>query len=81
MRDIYGHAHQDALQFLLEYGAVGLLAVGVFLGLLTRGMTVGDPWTAALAAGLVVGMNQFTLHLPHTGLPVVVTAGVLWGRL
>ena len=81
VRDIYGHAHQDALQFLLEYGAVGLLTVGAFLGLLTRGMTVGDPWTAALAAGLVVGMNQFTLHLPHTGLPVVVTAGVLWGRL
>lgn len=81
VRDIYTHAHQDALEFLLEYGAVGMLAVAAFLTLLIRGMVMGDPWTAALAAGLVVGMNQFTLHLPHTGLPVAATAGVLWGRL
>jgi hypothetical protein len=80
VRDIYSHAHQDALQALIEYGAVGVLALGAWLALLTRGMAVGDPWTAALAAGLVVGMNQFTLHLPHTGLPVVAAAGVLWGR-
>ena len=81
VQDIYNHAHQDGLQLLLEYGVVGVLAVAAWLALLSRGMAVGDPWTAALAAGLVVAMNQFTLHLPHTGLPVVAVAGVLWGRL
>ncbi len=80
VRDIYAHAHQDALQFLLEYGLVGLLAVTAWLLLLSRGMAVGDPWTAAVATALVVAMNQFTLHLPHTGLPVVASAGGLWGR-
>lgn len=81
IRDIYSQAHQDALQCLIEYGAVGLGAIMILLALLTRGMAVGDPWTAALAAGLVVSLNQFTLHLPHTGFPVVVAAGVLWARI
>lgn len=81
VKDIYSQAHQDLLQGLLEYGAVGMLAVLIWVAWLTRGMAMGDPWTAALAAGLLVSMNQFTLHLPHTGLPVVVAAGVLWGRL
>lgn len=81
VHDIYAHAHQDGLQFLLEYGLVGLVAVLAWLVLLSRGMAIGDPWTAAVATGLVVAMNQFTLHLPHTGLPVVAAAGVLWGRL
>lgn len=81
VKDIYAHAHQDGLQVLLEYGVVGLLALGAWLALLTRGMAIGDPWTAAVAVGLVISMNQFTLHLPHTGLPVVAAAGVVWGRL
>ena len=81
VRDIYSHAHQDGLQFLIEYGALGAFAVLAWLALLSRGMAVGDPWTAAVAVGLTVSLNQFTLHLPHTGLPVVAAAGVLWGRL
>jgi hypothetical protein len=80
IQDLYAHAHQDAIQGLLEYGAVGMGAILLAVGLLTRTMTLGDPWTAAVVTGLVVSLNQFTLHLPHTGLPVVVAAGVLWGR-
>lgn len=81
VKDIYAHAHQDALQFLMEYGALGLGAIVALLVLLQPAAHLGDPWTAAVVVGLMVGMNQFTLHLPHTGLPVVVAAGVLWGRL
>ena len=81
VRDIYSQAHQDALQALVEYGLLGVFALGAWLILLSRGMAVGDPWTAAVATALVVSLNQFTLHLPHTGLPVVAAAGVLWGRL
>ena len=81
VKDEYRQAHCDGLQLLLEYGLVGVLAVGCWLGLLSRGMALGDPWTAAVITALVVSLNQFTLHLPHTGLAVVAAAGVVWARL
>ena len=77
----YSQAHNDAAQVLLEYGALGALALAAWLGGLGFGMRLGDPWTAALLVALFCSLNQFTLHLPNTGLPVVVVAGVLWSRV
>lgn len=81
VRDEYRQAHCDGLQLLLEYGVIGVLATGCWLGLVARGFQAGDPWTAAIVTALVISLNQFTLHLPHTGYAVVVAAGVVWARL
>jgi hypothetical protein len=80
VRDEYRQAHCDILQFLLEYGIVGVGAVLCWLGLVSRGFAAGDPWTAAIVTALVISLNQFTLHLPHSGFAVVVAAGVVWSR-
>jgi hypothetical protein len=81
VRDEYRQAHCDILQLLLEYGIVGVAAMLILVAMLARAFVPGDPWTAAVVVALLVSLNQFTLHLPHTGYAAVVAAGVLWARL
>lgn len=73
----YRHAHSDPVQVLYEWGALGVLAVLLWLGHLWPGLALGDPLTAALAAVLVNAFVQFPLHLAHVLGPTLIIAGFI----
>jgi hypothetical protein len=65
------------IHLAVEQGLVGVLGVALWAWSVRRGLAVGDPWTAALAAGLVNSMLQFPAWLPHTGLALLCVVAVV----
>lgn len=82
-----GAAHNEVLQFLAEYGVVGLgLLAGVSWQLARRWLASprGDVYAVAglgvLLTGLAIGMIEFPLQNPATALLLVLGAGMLASR-
>ena len=49
-----GNLHSEPVQVVYEYGLLGLLGLGLFIGRVGAGFQWGDPWTAGVVAGMVV---------------------------
>ena len=82
-----GAAHNEILQFLAEYGVVGIgLLAGLAGQLLTRWLRSGDgdlyakTGAGAIAVGFIIGMIEFPLQNPATALLLVIGAGFMAGR-
>lgn len=71
------HAHNEVLQFAVEYGLVGLALAGVVVVLAYRSVprTIGrDQWIVVAALSLLAGgLTDFSLRIPA----IAVTASVL----
>ena len=76
-RQCYRQAHNDLVQVFFECGLIGVFAVGLWLGSLSRGLELGDPLTAALASALVSATANFPFYLPQTAIPVLCVAALL----
>jgi O-antigen ligase len=66
---IFDHAHNDYIEFWIEYGPVGFLAIWAMCGRLAYGAwsrrKVGAPaWSADVCAGLAVLMAVATVDFP-----------------
>ena len=73
-----GEACQDGLQHLYEYGVVGMVALGCFLWRLSGGLGPGDPWSAALVAGLTMSLGHYPFRQPAIALVILTcAAGVM----
>lgn len=73
-----GEACVDPLQHLYEYGLVGgaaVVAFGIRSGL---HLELGDPWSAALVAGMAMSLGHYPCRQPAVGLVLLaVAAGVM----
>ena len=65
-----GTMHNEPVQVVLEYGAPGALALGLFAWRVGSGLQGGDPWSAMVVAGAVVAGGTMALR--------VAPIGVLW---
>jgi len=77
-----GHAHNEVLQVLVEYGAVGLAIMGVFLWFVVRrALVTKDPIGRAAVVSLwiaaMLSLIEFPLHNPATGLLMALAAGII----
>jgi len=77
---IFKQAHNDWLQHVFEYGALGALAVGLWLGRLGAGMAWGDPWSGVLVAGALCALVQFPCRVPAAGLTLLTAAAIVGAR-
>ena len=67
---IHGHAHNEPLEFVYEYGLCGALALVAFVVRVAPHLRVGDPWTAAAVIGGVTLLGSIGTR--------VVPFGVVW---
>lgn len=72
-----GECHNDPLQFLYEYGALGGLAGLAFLAMIGPHLRLGDPWSAAWLSLLVVSGFHWPMHHPQYGLIFLVLSSKL----
>ena len=80
VRGWYDHAHSDLLQWLLEMGVVGaVLLLAVVVAVLRSGLQRSEQPAlyAGLAALCVVGLGDFSWHMPATQLVVALYLGTL----
>ena len=77
----FRQAHNDLVHLAVEYGLVGVAAVLLWGLNVSRGTFLGDPWTGALVAALVVMMGQFPSYLPQTSMAVLCIVAVLARRV
>lgn len=65
----YKEAHNDYVEFLYEYGLLGVVALVWFAYAMRGGMHLGDPFTAALAGMAVASVGNFPVRVaPIIGL-------------
>ena len=64
-----GHAHNDVLEYLYDYGALGACVVGVAAWRILPSLRLGDPVSASVLAGLVLMQGTYLLRVPTTGAP------------
>ena len=67
---IHGHAHNEPLEFVYEYGVCGALALAAFVWRVAPSLKFGDPWTAAAVIGGVTLLGSIGTR--------VVPFGVTW---
>lgn len=71
--EAYREAHNDYLEFFYEYGMVGLLAMGAFLGTLWPAVHRGDPITGGLLAFGTASLGNFPVRVaPMLGLGLLI---------
>lgn len=63
-----GHSHVDILQFLWEYGPFGIATCLIVLLRVAPNLHFGDPWSAAWAAGVILGMVTLPFRVAGVGL-------------
>lgn len=66
---ILGPIHNDLVEWVYDHGLPGLFAACWFGLRVAPGLHVGDPWTAAILAGLVLACGTYALQVPSIGLP------------
>jgi len=64
-----GHAHNEPLEYVYDYGGLGALAVGWACWRIAPGLRLGDPLSAAVVAGAVTLLGTAILRSPATGVP------------
>lgn len=65
----YKEAHNDYVEFLYEYGLLGVVGLGWYLLSLAPGFHLGDPATGALAGMAVASVGNFPVRVaPIVGL-------------
>jgi len=72
-----GHVHCEPAQLVLEYGALGGLLVLAVAWRLATSLVLGDPWSAAAVAGLVLAGTTPAMRWPPTALII----GTVWARV
>jgi hypothetical protein len=73
-----GHAHNDLLEYLYDYGLLGGCVVLLAVWRIAPHLRVGDPVSAAILAGLVLMQGTYVLQSPSTGAPwALLTAWVV----
>jgi len=80
MRGWYDYAHNDLLQWLLEMGVVGALLLAVVAAALIRNARLTRetiPLYAGLTALCLVGLGDFSWHIPGTQIVLAIFIGVL----
>lgn len=65
---IGGHFHNDALEFVYDYGALGLAAVVALVWRVGPRLEVSDPVSAAVLAGVIIAGGSWALRLASIGL-------------
>ncbi|MDP8248115.1 MAG: O-antigen ligase family protein [Candidatus Tritonobacter lacicola] len=88
---IYDHAHNDYLEFLVEFGIVGLVCLIWILVLIVRKAVAllraeSTPYARGLTAGIAASMlaillhsfTDFGLHMPANALVFAVLIGILF---
>ncbi|MEN1727382.1 MAG: O-antigen ligase family protein, partial [Pseudomonadota bacterium] len=76
----WDYAHNDLLQWLLEAGLVGAVVLGVVLSGLWRHAAIRTermPLYAGLVALVLVGIGDFSWHIPGTQVVLAIYLGVL----
>jgi hypothetical protein len=63
-----GEGHMELLQHVYEYGALGLVAVVLFVGSIALHLRLGDEWSAAWIIGCVLSLG----HWPFRLVPVAI---------
>ena len=76
-KESFVHVHNDWLQFLNEYGAVGVAALVLFLAPLVPHMQFGNPMAASAVAIATISCLTFIHHIG----PIAVTSLILIGLL
>ena len=88
---IYDHAHNDYIEFAVEFGLVGLIGLIWILALIARKTAAllraeSTPYARGLTAGIAASMlaillhsfTDFGLHMPANGLVFTVLIGILF---
>ncbi|MFU8832891.1 MAG: O-antigen ligase family protein [Wenzhouxiangella sp.] len=76
----WDYAHNDLLQFVLEMGVVGIILIGMVGAAIWKNAALRMeriPLYAGLAALCVVGIGDFSWHIPATQLLLAMYIGVL----
>lgn len=69
LHEEYKEAHNDYVEFLYEYGLLGVVALVWFAYAMRSGVHLGDPYTAALAGMAVASFGNFPVRVaPIIGL-------------
>ena len=76
----YRQAHNDLVQVTVEWGALGLLGVGLWLTNVARHLEMGDPLSGAFVAMLVATLWVFPSYLPHTAVPMLAIAAMVGAK-
>ena len=75
----WGEGFNDPLQLWYEYGLLGVLAMGAFVWRVWPGLTLGDSWSAAWIAGVVLALGHWPLRHISIGLPWFAVSAYLTG--
>ena len=67
LRESMGTLHNEPLQAAVEYGMVGVLALGLFCWRVVPGLTVGDPWSAMVVTGGLLACGTMALRAAPIG--------------
>jgi hypothetical protein len=69
LHERYKEAHNDYVEFVYEYGLVGLVALVWYAYTIADGLSLGDPATGALAGASVASLGNFPVRVaPIVGL-------------
>ena len=68
----YKEAHNDYVEFLYEYGLLGVVGIAWFLWTIRHGLTLGDPMTGVLVAMGVASLGNFPVRVA----PIVALAAL-----
>jgi hypothetical protein len=73
-----GEGHMELLQMAYEYGALGIVAIALFVGQVALSLRLGDPWSAACVIGLVLSLGHWPMRLPPVAVVwFAISAGVM----
>jgi hypothetical protein len=72
-----GNFHSEPIQVVYEFGAVGVLGLGLFAWRVGSGMAWGDPWSAAAVAAMVMACGGNVSGI----IPLGVTCLIVWARV
>jgi len=76
----WDYAHNDLLQWVLETGLVGIAVLGLVLAGIVRNAAIRlerIPLYAGLSALVVVGLGDFSWHIPATQVVLAIFLGVI----
>ena len=73
----WGEGFCEPLHFAFEYGLLGVLAMGAFVWRVWPGLSLGDSWSAAWIAGVILALGHWPLRHVSIGLPWLAVSAYL----